>query len=69
MMRAEPYEDCDSFEIVLRVFIGSLKTIIDQNRSLSHALQSVTVVNDPISKKMKEIRALPVLDRLSAYPM
>ena len=67
MMRAEPYEDCDNIEMVSRSFISDLKTILDQNRSLSHALQSGSAVNDPISIKMKEIRQLSVLDRLGVY--
>lgn len=67
MMRAEPYEDCENIEIVSRSFIGDLKTILDQNRSLSHALQSGSAVSGPISNKMKEVRGLPVLERLSVY--
>lgn len=67
MMRAEPYEDCDNFEIVSRSFISDLKTILDQNRSLSHALQSGSALNDPISKEMREIRSLSILDRLGVY--
>lgn len=67
MMRAEPYEDCENIEIVSKSFISDLKAILDQNRSLSHAIQSGVAVNDPISKKMKAIRDLPVSDRLAIY--
>ncbi|MGC8775543.1 MAG: DUF4231 domain-containing protein [Chlorobaculum sp.] len=67
MMRAEPYEDCENYEVVSTSFIRDLKTILNQNKSLSHVLQSGSALNDPISKKMKEIRALPIPDRLDFY--
>lgn len=67
MMRAEPYENDENIEIVSRTFLNDLKTILDQNRSLSHALQAGIAVNDPISEKMREVRKLPVADRLLVY--
>lgn len=67
MMRAEPYEDCDNIEIVSKQFISDLKTILDQNRSLSHSLQSTTAAKDPISKVMKDVRSSSVEDRLAVY--
>lgn len=67
MMRAEPYEDCDNIEIVSKQFISDLKTILDQNRSLSHSLQSTSAAKDPISKIMKDVRASSVADRLAVY--
>lgn len=67
MMRAEPYEDTDNIEIISKQFINDLKAILNQNRSLSHSLQSVSGINDPISETMKSVRALPVADRLSVY--
>jgi len=67
MMRAEPYEDDENIEIVSRSFLNDLKTILDQNRSLSHSLQSGSAVNDPISKKMREVRKLSVAERLLVY--
>lgn len=67
MMRAEPFEDCENVEVVSKAFINDLKQILDQNRSLSHSLQSGSAVNDPISERMKEIRSLPVDERLEVY--
>ncbi|WP_347258845.1 DUF4231 domain-containing protein [Methylocaldum sp.] len=67
MMRADPYEDCENIEIISKQFINDLKAILDQNKSLSHSLQSTDAVNEPISQVMKEVRALPVLERLAIY--
>ena len=67
MMRAEPYEDCESIEIVAKQFINDLKAILDQNRSLSHSLQSTSAAKDPISHAMKHVRSSSVKDRLSVY--
>lgn len=67
MMRAEPYEDCDNVETVSSQFITDLKEILDQNKSLSHSLQSTKAVEEPISNSMKTIRGLTVADRLSVY--
>lgn len=67
MMRAEPYEDCESIEIVSKQFINDLKAILEQNKSLSHYLQSTIAVKDPISHTMKKIRSSSVESRLSLY--
>lgn len=67
MMRADPYEDDENVEIVSRTFLNDLKTILDQNKSLSHSLQAGIALNDPISEKMREVRKLPVADRLLVY--
>lgn len=67
MMRAEPYEDCENIEIASKQFINDLKAILDQNRGLSHSFQSTTAVNEPISQAMKQVRALPILERLEIY--
>jgi len=67
MMRAEPYEDCESMEIVAKQFINDLKTILEQNKSLSHSLQSTSAAKDPISQTMKDVRSRNVKDRLSIY--
>lgn len=66
IMRAEPY-DSDNIEIVSKQFINDLKAILTQNKSLSHSLQSSAALNDPISKQMMDIRALPISERLSVY--
>lgn len=67
MMRAEPYEDCENIEIVSRQFISDLKAILEQNKSLSHSLQSTSAVQDPVSPIMRNVRGLPVSDRLASY--
>lgn len=67
MMKAEPYESNENIEIVTRQFIGDLKAILDQNKSLSHSLQSTMAVEDPISQSMRMVRTLPLVDRLALY--
>jgi hypothetical protein len=67
MMRAEPYENCENIEIVSKQFINDLKAILEQNKSLSHSLQSTSAVKDPISDSMRVVRALSVAERLSVY--
>lgn len=67
MMRADPYEDADNLEIVSKIFLNDLKTILDHNSSLSHSLQSTEAVKDPISAVMKQVRSLDVSERLAVY--
>lgn len=67
MMRAEPYQETDSYEVVSKQFISDLKSILNQNRSLSHQLNSAAGILDPITAKMKTIRQLPLEERLSVY--
>jgi hypothetical protein len=67
MMRAEPYQDVDNFELISKQFISDLKSILVQNRSLSHELSSSAKVFDPISEKMKSIRQLSLSERLEVY--
>lgn len=66
-MRAEPYQDCENVEIVSKQFVSDLKSILNQNRSLSEILQSTFGIKDAISTEMKDIRALGVNDRLEIY--
>jgi hypothetical protein len=66
-MRAAPYEDTDSLEIVSRQFIADLKSILDQNRSLTGAFHCGIGIQEPISEVMKEIRGLTVDERLRFY--
>lgn len=66
-MRAEPYQDCENIELVSKKFINDQKSILNQNRSLSEILESVSGINDPISHVMKEIRGLPTTERLEIY--
>lgn len=67
VMRAEPYEDSDSIEIVSKQFISDLKAILNQNRSLSKVLNSSAGLEVPISQAMTSIRQLSVEDRLVIY--
>jgi hypothetical protein len=67
MMQAEPYLDIGNHEHTSKQFIGDLKSILSQNRSLSHALTSSAGVLDPISRKMNEIRHLTLQERLDIY--
>lgn len=67
MMRADPYQDRERPEIVSGNFINDLKAILDQNRGLSHSLQSGSALSDPISLKMKAIRGLSTEERLKVY--
>ncbi len=66
MMRADPYEEELGDEVVSKSFISDLKAILDQNRSLS-SLLAVSGINEPISKEMRQVRALPLSDRLDVY--
>lgn len=67
MMHAEPYHDIESHEITSKQFIGDLKAILSQNRSLSHELTSEVGILDPISKKMNAVRQLSLSERLEVY--
>jgi hypothetical protein len=67
MMQAEPYQDIGNPEITSKLFIRDLKSILSQNRSLSHELTSSAGVLDPISQKMKAIRSLSLEERLEFY--
>jgi hypothetical protein len=67
MMQAEPYQDIENHEITSKLFINDLRSILSQNRSLSHELTSSAGVLDPISQKMKAIRSLSLEERLNLY--
>lgn len=65
MMRAKPYTDPTSSAVENR-FIGDLEKILNANRSLSKSLPA-TEGTQPISSKMRGIRALPTQARLEFY--
>lgn len=67
VMRAEPYEDADNIERVSKQFITDLKAILNQNRSLSKAMESSAGLEAPISDVMNSIRRLSVEERLALY--
>lgn len=67
MMRADPYENNENIEIASRQFISDLRAILEQNKSLSHSLQSTSAIKEPISGSMQAIRDLSWAARLSIY--
>lgn len=67
VMRAEPYDNDVSDEQSRKEFLSSLKSILDQNRSLSGHLESVKTNGNAISNEMSEVRNLPFEERLEIY--
>jgi hypothetical protein len=67
MMRADPYLDTPDIEIMRKCFVNDLKTILKQNQSLIGKLGVSAGVEDPISKKMLEVRKLHLPDRIDLY--
>lgn len=67
IMRAEPYQNCENIEIVSKQFINDLKSILNQNRSLSEVLESNAGVKEPITEIMSSIRRKSIEDRLEIY--
>ena len=67
MMRADPYLDCADVTIVQKQLIDDLKDILDQNKGLSHSLNSLNASNKPISETMSQIRNCPIFQRLDIY--
>lgn len=66
-MRAEPYEDASNVDIVTRNFVVDLEEILSQNRNLSKILSPSAGIQEPISEAMRQVRKLPVLERLATY--
>jgi hypothetical protein len=67
VMKAEPYDDNVSDEQSRKEFLLDLKSILDQNRSLSGYLQSHGTSGEAISIEMSNIRKLPFEERLDIY--
>lgn len=67
MMRAGPYEDSDDLETMRRKFLADIKAILIQNQDLASELCNTATLQDAITPKMIEVRALPVGDRLAIY--
>jgi len=67
MMRAEPYTDSDSVEVVRKEFCNDLKQILKQNRSLAEHIGGEASTRAPITSKMNDIRSLGVEGRLEVY--
>ncbi|MEP9400153.1 DUF4231 domain-containing protein [Mesorhizobium sp. KR2-14] len=67
MMRAEPFEDAPKLSAVAEKFSHFLKAILDANSHVRDSISRRPVVGDQISKKMNEIRALSLTDRIQKY--
>ncbi|GIU18079.1 hypothetical protein TUM4261_38450 [Shewanella sp. c952] len=67
VMKAEPYEGGVTEEQSRKEFLQDLKSILDQNRSLSAHLQSEQITGDAISHRMTDVRNLPFEERLEIY--
>ena len=67
VMKAEPYDHDAPEEQVRKEFLSDLKSILDQNRSLSRYLDSENNNGNAISEQMNRIRALPLEERLDIY--
>jgi hypothetical protein len=67
IMKAEPYDENVTEEQAQKELLSDLKAILDQNRSLSGALEWTPDLGEAISAKMVAIRALSWNDRLSIY--
>ena len=66
-MRAEPYDHDVSDEQIRKEFLSDLKSILDQNRSLSIYLDWKQNNGESISKNMKSLRASTLEERLEVY--
>jgi hypothetical protein len=67
VMKAEPYDHEAPEEQIRKEFLSDLKSILDQNRSLSRHLDSEKSNGSAISEQMMAIRALPPEERLEIY--
>lgn len=67
MMKAEPYTGDIGNDQVKKEFLSDLKSILEQNRSLSHCLQWSPSLGDMISNAMKTVRVLAWQERLAIY--
>lgn len=67
IMKAEPYDAEVTEDQAQRELLSDLKSILNQNRSLSGALEWTPELGEAITSKMVAIRALSSQDRLSIY--
>lgn len=67
IMRAEPFDQNMSEEQAKKEFLSDLKSILDQNRSLSRFLDWTPASGEAISASMVSIREKPWTDRLAIY--
>ena len=67
VMKAEPYDNDVPDEQSRKEFLSDLKSILDQNRSLSGHLEAENTNGDAISIQMSDIRSLTLEERLDIY--
>jgi hypothetical protein len=67
VMKAEPYDENVSEDQAKRELLNDLKSILEQNRSLSHFLEWTPALGEAISEKMVAIRKSPWHKRLETY--
>lgn len=67
VMKAEPYENNAPDEQIQKEFLSDLKTILEQNRSLSCFLEWNPNLGEAISDEMKAVRNLPLPERIDIY--
>lgn len=67
VMKAEPYDNDVPDEQIRKEFLSDLKSILDQNRSLSGHLEPKKTNGNAISTEMSDIRELPFEERLNIY--
>ena len=67
IMKSDPYDEYIPEEQAQKELLNDLKSILSQNRSLSHVLDCSPELGEAISEKMKAIRALPWSQRLEIY--
>lgn len=67
MMKAEPYGNNVPDEQIHNEFLSDLKTILEQNRSLSSSLEWNPTFGEGISDEMKAIRKLSLQERTNIY--
>ncbi|MEJ1419174.1 MAG: DUF4231 domain-containing protein [Candidatus Sedimenticola sp. (ex Thyasira tokunagai)] len=67
VMRADPYERDIPEDQSQRELLADLKSILDQNRSLSGAIEWTPDLGEAISEKMVSLRSMSWEERLAVY--
>ncbi|WP_304525879.1 DUF4231 domain-containing protein [Halomonas sp. I5-271120] len=67
VMKAKPYEADGPNQQEQKEFLNDLKSILNQNRSLSHVLEWSPNLGEAVSEKMINVRSLPWEQRLEVY--
>lgn len=67
VMRAEPYNEEVSDDQAQRELLSDLKSILNQNKSLSEFLEWTPDLGEAISHKMIQLRSLSWSERLAVY--